>query len=95
MGCGCTSGTLNRMGQLQPLSILTLVFMIIGGTVAAATFDTWQWLPKIEPIAFQRSFDWPLALVIQLTILITLYKGLQKYEMKHTGNVNYLIKTPS
>jgi len=92
MGCGCASGTLNRLGQLQPLPIITLVFMIVGGTVAAATFDTWQWLPKIEPIAFQRSFGWPLGLVIHLTILIALYKGLQKYEMKHTGNVNYLIK---
>ena len=76
IGCGCTSGTLNRVGQLQPLSIITLGFMIIGGTVAAATFDDWQSLPTSPSISFQHSFGWLPGLSIQLLILLVLYKFL-------------------
>ena len=90
IGCGCTSGTLNRVGQLQPLSFITLSFMIIGGTIAAATFNEWQALPTLLPIAFQNSFGWLPGLVIQLIILLGLYKALIWHEKKHRGDIDPL-----
>ena len=70
IGCGCTSGTLNRVGQLQAMSFSTLLFMIIGGSLAAMTFADWNQLPVFEPFAFQRQFGWALGLLIQLLLLM-------------------------
>ena len=83
IGCGCTSGTLNRVGQLQALSFSTLLFMIIGGTLAAITFGDWRSLPVIEPFAFQHKFGWWLGLAIQLFLLATLYFFLKRFEQRH------------
>lgn len=90
IGCGCTSGTLNRVGQLQPLSFTTLIFMILGGTIAAYSFNNWQWLPALEPFAFQLEFGYLPGLVIQLIILFTLYQLLVKYERKKTGSLELI-----
>lgn len=92
IGCGCTSGTLNRVGQLQALSISTLFFMVIGGTVAAYTFDIWRDLPAIEPIAFQQQFGWLPGLVIQLALLFALYQFLKSYEKRHHQSYQPLIE---
>jgi uncharacterized membrane protein YedE/YeeE len=93
IGCGCTSGTLNRVGQLQPLSFTTLAFMIIGGTIAAATFNDWQSLPTSSAIAFQSSFGWLPGLAIQLMILYGFYKALTLYEKKQTGQIEPLFNS--
>ena len=82
IGCGCTSGTLNRAGQLQALSISTLFFIIIGGTLAAFSYASWSNLPALEPFAFQTEFGWILGLVIQLSLLTGLYLLLRKLEQK-------------
>ncbi|HHT00987.1 MAG TPA: YeeE/YedE family protein [Thiomicrospira sp.] len=83
IGCGCTSGTLNRVGQLQALSVSTLSFMVVGGTLAALTFGDWSTLPAIEPIAFQREFGWLFGLFIQLALLAGLYLFLKRFEQRH------------
>ncbi|WP_238696280.1 YeeE/YedE family protein [Thiomicrorhabdus sediminis] len=90
IGCGCTSGTLNRVGQLQPLSFLTLFFMIIGGTFAAYTYNSWQWLPAVAPVAFQQQLGWPIGLLAQLAILLLLYKFLLRFEYKKHRYINPL-----
>ncbi|MDG6777159.1 YeeE/YedE family protein [Thiomicrorhabdus sp. zzn3] len=91
IGCGCTSGTLNRVGQLQPLSFTTLFFMVIGGSVAAYTYSGWQHLPELEPFAFQNQFGWVMGVVIQLSILFLLYQWLNKIERKRHTTVKPLI----
>jgi len=95
IGCGCTSGTLNRVGQLQALSISTLLFMVIGGTVAALSFEHWRHLPALEPFAFQHEFGFLPGLVIQLLILFTLYRVLEKIENRHHSDYQVMIKRQS
>ncbi|WP_373017434.1 YeeE/YedE thiosulfate transporter family protein [Thiomicrorhabdus sp.] len=90
IGCGCTSGTLNRVGQLQPLSFTTLFFMVVGGTLAAYTYTDWHNLASIEPFAFQRQFGWVMGLLIQLLILLTLYLLLKRIEHKRHGQIEAL-----
>ena len=91
IGCGCTSGTLNRVGQMQALSFSTLMFMIIGGTLAAITFSEWNTLPAIEPIAFQREFGWISGLIFQFILLAALYLILAKIEQFHHPDYQPLI----
>lgn len=93
IGCGCTSGTLNRVGQLQPISFVTLMFMIVGGTFAAATYNEWQFLPALAPVAFQHSFGALPGLVIQLLILFGFYKLLIGHEKRHHGKIEPLLST--
>ncbi|MDX1351481.1 MAG: YeeE/YedE family protein [Thiomicrorhabdus sp.] len=90
IGCGCTSGTLNRVGQMQALSFSTLLFMVFGGTLAAMTFSGWSSLPVIEPIAFQRQFSWWPGLAIQLLLLASLYWLLKRIEQRHHSDYQSL-----
>lgn len=93
IGCGCTSGTLNRVGQLQPLSFTTLLFMVIGGTMAAYTYNDWQHLPELEPFAFQNQFGWLPGIAIQLLLLFLLYRWLNKIEGQRHTTVEPLIQS--
>ncbi len=90
IGCGCTSGTLNRVGQLQPLSFTTLFFMMVGGTLAAFTYNDWQNLPSLEPFAFQLKFGWRLGAFIQIAILAGLYLLLTKIEKRRHATLEPL-----
>lgn len=80
IGCGCTSGTLNRAGQLQALSFTTLLFMVVGGTLAAYSYVSWSTLPTLAPFAFQVKLGWLFGLIAQLSLLTGLYLLLKKLE---------------
>ncbi|WP_127471391.1 YeeE/YedE family protein [Thiomicrorhabdus aquaedulcis] len=94
IGCGCTSGTLNRVGQLQPLSFITLLFIIVGGTLAAFSFTHWQSWPTLNAVAFQTTFGVLPGLVIQLALFFGLYKGLLWLEHQRHHHIEPLISTP-
>jgi hypothetical protein len=94
IGCGCTSGTLNRVGQMQPLSVLTLLFIIMGGTLAAFSFTHWQNWPAFNAVAFQSQFGALPGLVIQLLLFVTLYYGLIWLEKRRHNQIEPLIIVP-
>jgi uncharacterized membrane protein YedE/YeeE len=74
---GCTSGTLNKTGQLQPLSWVTLVGLIIGGTIAAFSYEFWSTLPKLESLTWQGLFNSSgLGLLFELLLCWSLYRFL-------------------
>lgn len=81
---GCTSGTLNRVGQLRPLSLMTLLWMIAGGVIAANFYDAWNAWPKAEPIAL----NW----MLQGLIFAGLYWLLLSWERHRLGQVSPLRK---
>lgn len=87
---GCTSGTLNRVGQMQTLALPTLFFMLLGGTIAAAFFGEWRHLPSLAPFALQKEFSWPVALLLQMTVLTLLYKRLLTLEKRHHQHIEPL-----
>lgn len=91
LGIGCTSGTLNRAGQLQMLSLPTLVAMVVGGTFAVSQLDIWRDWPVFAHWSFSQSMAWPLAVVIQLGILGLLYRGLLGFEKTRNDKVESLI----
>jgi len=92
LGIGCTSGTLNRAGQLQVLSIPTLFMMIVGGTVAVWSQELWQAWPAIAPWAFQHSVHWLVAIAVQLLLLLVIYRSLLMFERSSNGQVQTLLQ---
>lgn len=90
LASNCSSGTLNRVGQLQALPMVSLLMMFVGGVVAAYTFSTWDNWPALVPWSFTR--DAGLAgLVISLLILAGLYALLIRYERHRTQQLTQLL----
>lgn len=94
LGCGCTSGTLNRLGQFQPLALPTLAFMVIGGTFAAASFEYWRYWPAFEPVSLTLSLGIGWGLGFQLLGLYFLYRILLFWERRHLKSVEPIMALP-
>ena len=75
---GCTSGTLNRVGQLRPMSLITLLWMIVGGVIAAYFYQDWNTWPKAEPVS--------LGFLEQGLIFAGLYWLLLAWERRRLGH---------
>jgi hypothetical protein len=39
LATNCSSGTLNRVGQLKPLSFISFVMLFVGGLIGGYFFD--------------------------------------------------------
>ena len=85
----CTSGTLNRLGQLNPLSPVVLIGLVIGGILAAWHFETWQHAPTFAPVNLLQ-LGWPLALGLQLLAITALYYWALQWERRHHGHLEPL-----
>ncbi|MBM7837404.1 putative membrane protein YedE/YeeE [Alkalihalobacillus xiaoxiensis] len=56
LGGGCASGTLYAVGGGRSVMFITLIFFIIGSTIAAAHFDFWMVdMPSAEPFSLATS----------------------------------------
>jgi uncharacterized membrane protein YedE/YeeE len=73
LGGGCGSGTLFTMGQGQVDMLVTLLFFIIGATVASSHLGWWQSLGDIGSISLISKFGWVPALAITAACLLLLY----------------------
>lgn len=92
---GCTSGTFNKLGQLQPLSFTVFVFLVIGGTLAAYNMTFWREVPALPAISLVHELGLPTALVVQLSVLVSLYALLRQIEKKRHHAIEALIpRTP-
>lgn len=80
---GCTSGTFNKLGQLQPLSLTSFIFLLIGGTLAAYHASFWQAVPALPPFSILEEFGLMFGLAIQLALLFLLYRFALHYERRH------------
>jgi len=73
LGGGCGSGTLYTMGQGQFDMLLTLVFFVIGATVASSQMTWWQGQGDLGTISLIKEYGWFTALLMTLATLIALY----------------------
>ncbi|MDX1795879.1 MAG: YeeE/YedE thiosulfate transporter family protein, partial [Hydrogenovibrio sp.] len=88
---GCTSGTLNKLGQLQPLSFTAFIFLLVGGTLAAYHHEFWRAVPALNAISLPQTFGWFPALILQLGVIALLYRWLLAREKKRYQDVVPLI----
>lgn len=75
----CSSGTLNRVGQLLPLSILTFAFMFVGGIFGAYSYGEWVNWPTLAPFSFHQ-FANGFGILIMLGLLGASYWGFSQLE---------------
>lgn len=77
---GCASGTLMRVGEGHRLQVVTLVFFIIGSALGAHDYNFWDknFISKGKAVFLPDLFGWPGAIILQLVVLLILYK-LAKY----------------
>lgn len=87
---GCTSGTFNKLGQLQPLSVTAFIFLVIGGTLAASHITFWRELPALPAVSLIHNLGLWTALLLQLGIFGLLYVLLLKTEHKRYQKVEPL-----
>lgn len=86
----CSSGTLNRVGQLQPLSFISFIMLFVGGTLAAYTFDTWSNWWTLPP--FSVTLEWGIyGLVLALGLFMAIYFWNLRIEAHHHTQVQRLI----
>ncbi|BBP44178.1 membrane protein [Thiosulfativibrio zosterae] len=91
LATGCTSGTLNRLGQLQPMSLVSFLALLVGGVMAANHSDFWANSPALPPVSVLQTFGLELGLSLQLAFLGSLYLLLSYQEKRSLGKVSPLL----
>lgn len=80
---GCTSGTFNKLGQLQPLSLTSFIFLLIGGTLAAYHTDFWHSVPALPAFSVLNHWGLWIGMFIQLLFIAVLYQlAIQREKMQ-------------
>ncbi len=90
LGGGCGSGTLFTVGGGHVAMLVTLVFFIIGATVASAHLHWWLALPSFGKLSLITALGWGPALVAQGLCLIALYAVVLAVERQRHGNIEPL-----
>ncbi|MDP3844555.1 MAG: YeeE/YedE family protein [Oxalobacteraceae bacterium] len=79
LGNGCGSGTLFTLGGGSTRMLATLAAFVAGSFWASLDMGWWQALPSLPPIALGAVFGWPLAVALQIALLLVLWLGLKRW----------------
>jgi len=81
---GCASGVLMRIGEGHSLHWVVLVGILIGSNLGAKDYGFWyeKIISSSKVIYFPEHIDFRIVVVIQMIVLITLYKLAVWYENK-------------
>ncbi|WDV44800.1 YeeE/YedE thiosulfate transporter family protein [Clostridiaceae bacterium M8S5] len=85
---GCASGVLMRIGEGHLLQIVVLVGFIIGALLGARDYSFWHKITKnlSKVIYFSEYLDYRVVTVIQIFVLVILYRYAIYYEKKRFKN---------
>ena len=85
---GCASGTLMRVGEGFAMQWLSLFFFIVGSLVGAAHFGWWKenFIVHGPKIFLPDVFGWAGGVVVQLLIILCLYRAAMLWEQKKMGS---------
>lgn len=95
IGGGCGSGTLFTIGGGSARMVVTLVFFILGSTLAAATSGTWLAWPAFAPVSVIASLGWLPALLALLGGLVLLYGVVSRAERLRHGALAAIATPPT
>ena len=82
LGGGCGSGTLFTVGQGQTDMLITTSFFIVGATLGSYHLPWWLELPNIGKVSLISELGWLPALLIQLAVLLMVYRLVTSLERK-------------
>jgi uncharacterized membrane protein YedE/YeeE len=85
LGGGCGSGTLFTVGGGQVKMLVTLAFFVVGSVIGSIHLPWWTQLPSMGQISLLDTFNWPVALGMQLTALAMLYLLVDRLERRRFG----------
>lgn len=85
LGGGCGSGTLFTIGGGSVRMVVTLIFFIIGSTLATAYADLWLGWPKLPPVSIIASLGALPALAAMLAALGLIYWLVRRAEAARHG----------
>lgn len=85
---GCASGTLMRVGEGFGMQMLSLFFFVVGSLIGAAHFGWWKenFIVHGPKIFLPDVFGWGGAVVVQLVIILCLYRAAMLWEEKKMGS---------
>lgn len=92
IGGGCGSGTLFTIGGGSVRMVVTLVFFILGSTLATATSDIWLGWPSVAPVSLIASLGMLPALALMLVLLGVLYVATSRAETLRHGAAADILK---
>lgn len=87
LGGGCGSGTLYTVGQGQTDMLVTISFFIVGATLGSYHLPWWLSLPNIGKVSLITELGWFPALLLQLAVLVMLYRFVSTLEKKRHNNL--------
>lgn len=82
LGGGCGSGTLYTVGQGQTDMLITISFFIVGALIGSYHLPWWLTLPNIGKVSLISELGWLPALLLQLAVLVLLYRFVSSREIK-------------
>lgn len=95
LGGGCASGTLYTTGGGNTRMLLTLIFFIIGATIAAYDSERWADLPALSATTLPELIGlWP-TLLGSLAIFLLVALGSRVIEQRRYGRVEPIFGAPS
>ncbi len=94
LGGGCASGTLYTAGGGSTRMALTLLFFVVGATLAAFAAPLWTSLPAPPPISLPATLGLLPALGLQLALFAALWWLLTRYERARHGAVEPIFHGP-
>ncbi len=95
LGGGCGSGTLFTVGGGHVAMLITLVFFIVGSTIASAHLHWWLALPSFGKLSLISTFGWGPALAGQALCLLVLYAVVLAVERRRHDNIEPLFAAKS
>lgn len=87
LGGGCGSGTLFTVGQGQTDMLITISFFIVGATLGSYHLPWWLSMPNIGKVSLITELGWLPALILQLAVLVVLYRFVFSLDKKRNNNV--------
>jgi len=95
LGGGCASGTLYTAGGGNTRMLLTLIFFIIGATIAAYDAERWADLPALSATTLPELIGlWP-ALLGSLAIFLCVALGSRVIEQRRYGRIEPIFSASS
>lgn len=90
LGGGCGSGTLFTVGKGHVNMLVTMLFFIVGATVASAHLGWWLALPNLGKVSIIEAMGWLPALAVQLAVLAGLFYLVRYLEQRRHGGLSSL-----
>ena len=95
LGGGCASGTLYTAGGGNTRMLLTLIFFIIGATIAAYDAERWADLPALSATTLPELIGlWP-ALLGSLAIFLCVVLASRVIEQRRHGRIEPIFSAPA